>query len=101
MSVDMKGIDREHFAESVDLGLFLVEVKRIEVCVSMEGYDTLGCGSDGYPCESMWRGIRHIDRSETEGERKVKVRDEGTIEDSYSFLKALVIDGCMIDGGAI
>eukprot|EP00770_Monocercomonoides_exilis_P011013 MONOS_10961.1-p1 / transcript=MONOS_10961.1 / gene=MONOS_10961 / organism=Monocercomonoides_exilis_PA203 / gene_product=unspecified product / transcript_product=unspecified product / location=Mono_scaffold00522:11750-23009(-) / protein_length=3655 / sequence_SO=supercontig / SO=protein_coding / is_pseudo=false len=100
-AVDMKGIDREHFAESVDLGLFLVEVKRIEVCVSREGYDTLGCGSDGYPCESMWSGISHIDRSETEGERKVKVRDEGTFEDIYSFTDALSIDGCVNEGDVI
>ncbi|KAH7823006.1 uncharacterized protein MONOS_6829 [Monocercomonoides exilis] len=97
-AVDMKGIDREHFVESVDLGLFLVEMKRIEVCVSREGYDALGCGSDGYPCESMWSGISHIDRSETEGERKVKVRDEGTFEDIYSFTDALSIDGCVNEG---
>ncbi|KAH7831052.1 uncharacterized protein MONOS_16264 [Monocercomonoides exilis] len=92
-AVDMKGIDREHFAESVDLELFLVEMKGMEVCVSREGYDTLGCGSDGYPCQSMWSGISHIDRSETEGERKVKVKDEVTIEDIYFFTDALVIDG--------
>ncbi|KAH7817992.1 uncharacterized protein MONOS_8462 [Monocercomonoides exilis] len=98
MAVDMKGIDRDHFAESVDLRLFLVEMKGREVCVSREGYDTLGCGSDGYPCESMWSGISHIDRSETEGERKVKVKDEGTIEDVYSFTDALVIDGCVNEG---
>ncbi|KAH7821693.1 uncharacterized protein MONOS_7433 [Monocercomonoides exilis] len=98
MAVDMKGIDRDYFAESVDLGLFLVEVKRMEVCVSREGYDTLGCGSEAYPCESMWSGISHVDRSGIEGERKVKVRDEGTIEDSYSFLKVLVIDGCVNEG---
>eukprot|EP00770_Monocercomonoides_exilis_P011694 MONOS_11638.1-p1 / transcript=MONOS_11638.1 / gene=MONOS_11638 / organism=Monocercomonoides_exilis_PA203 / gene_product=unspecified product / transcript_product=unspecified product / location=Mono_scaffold00596:406-11438(+) / protein_length=3579 / sequence_SO=supercontig / SO=protein_coding / is_pseudo=false len=98
MAVDMKGIDRDHFAESVDLGLFLVEMKGMEVCVSKDGYDTLGCGSDGYPCESMWSGINHIDRSGTEGERKVKVRDEGTIEDIYSFTDALAIDGCVNEG---
>ncbi|KAH7818139.1 uncharacterized protein MONOS_3938 [Monocercomonoides exilis] len=97
-AVDMKGVDRDHFEESVDLGLFLVEMKGMEVCVSREGYDTLGCGSDGYPCESMWSGISHIDRSGTEGERKVKVRDEGTIEDIYSFTDALVIDGCVNEG---
>ncbi|KAH7817890.1 uncharacterized protein MONOS_8047 [Monocercomonoides exilis] len=98
MAVDMKGIDRDYFAESVDLGLFLVEMKGMEVCVSKDGYDTLGCGSDGYPCESMWSGISHIDRSGTEGERKVKVRDEGTIEDIYSFTDALAIDGCVNEG---
>ncbi|KAH7829318.1 uncharacterized protein MONOS_14253 [Monocercomonoides exilis] len=100
-AVDMKGIDREHFAESVDLGLFLVEMKGMEVCVSKEGYDTLGCGSDGYPCESMWSGISHIDRSGAEGERKVKVRDEGTIEDIYSFTDALAIDGCVNEGDEV
>eukprot|EP00770_Monocercomonoides_exilis_P004738 MONOS_4715.1-p1 / transcript=MONOS_4715.1 / gene=MONOS_4715 / organism=Monocercomonoides_exilis_PA203 / gene_product=unspecified product / transcript_product=unspecified product / location=Mono_scaffold00128:96627-104027(+) / protein_length=2466 / sequence_SO=supercontig / SO=protein_coding / is_pseudo=false len=97
-AVDMKGIDRDYFAESVDLGLFLVEMKRMDVCVSREGYDTLGCGSDGYPCESMWSGISHIDMNGTEGERKVKVRDEGTIEDVYSFTDALAIDGCVNEG---
>ncbi|KAH7828008.1 uncharacterized protein MONOS_12646 [Monocercomonoides exilis] len=101
MAVDMKGIDRDYFAESVDLGLFLVEMKRMEVCVSREGYDTLGCGSDGHPCESMWSGISHIDRRGTEGERKVKVRDKGTIEDIYSFTDALVIEGCVNEGEAI
>ncbi|KAH7817982.1 uncharacterized protein MONOS_8452 [Monocercomonoides exilis] len=97
-AVDMKGIDRDHFAENVDLELFLVEMKGMEVCVSKEGYDTLGCGSDGHPCESMWSGISHIDKSGTEGERTVKVRDEGTIEDVYSFTDALVIDGCVNEG---
>ncbi|KAH7817339.1 uncharacterized protein MONOS_11268 [Monocercomonoides exilis] len=98
MAVDMKGIDRDYFAESVDLGLFLVEMKGMVVCVSREGYDTLGCGSDGYPCESMWSGISHIDMNGGEGERKVKVRDEGTIEDIYSFTHALAFDGCVNNG---
>ncbi|KAH7830329.1 uncharacterized protein MONOS_5480 [Monocercomonoides exilis] len=100
-AVDMKGIDRAHFVESVDLGLFLVEMKGMEVCVSREGYDTLGCGSDGYPCESMWSGIRHNDMNGGEGERKVKVRDEGAIEDIYSFTDALAIDGCVNEGDEI
>ncbi|KAH7818088.1 uncharacterized protein MONOS_5720 [Monocercomonoides exilis] len=98
MEVDMKGIDRDYFAESVDLGLFLVEMKRMEVCVSREGHDTLGCGSDRYPCQSMWSGISHVDRSGTEGERKVKVRDEGAMEDIYFLTDALVIEGCVNKG---
>ncbi|KAH7826329.1 uncharacterized protein MONOS_12123 [Monocercomonoides exilis] len=47
-AVDMKGIDRAHFVESVDLELFLIEMKGIEVCVSKEGYDTLRCVRDAY-----------------------------------------------------
>ncbi|KAH7816904.1 uncharacterized protein MONOS_9101 [Monocercomonoides exilis] len=98
MAVDMKGIDRDYFVESVDLELFLVEMKGIGVFVSREWHDTLGCGSDEYPCESMWSGISHIDMNEGEEERKEKAKDEGIIEDSYSFLKTLMIDGRMIDG---
>ncbi|KAH7820107.1 uncharacterized protein MONOS_2842 [Monocercomonoides exilis] len=87
--------------EELDLRVFLVSLKCVVVSVSTGGHDTLGCGSDEYPCESMWSGISHIDRSGTEGERKVKVRGEGTIEDIYSFTDALVIEGCVIDGEAI
>eukprot|EP00770_Monocercomonoides_exilis_P000541 MONOS_538.1-p1 / transcript=MONOS_538.1 / gene=MONOS_538 / organism=Monocercomonoides_exilis_PA203 / gene_product=unspecified product / transcript_product=unspecified product / location=Mono_scaffold00008:220647-227882(+) / protein_length=2412 / sequence_SO=supercontig / SO=protein_coding / is_pseudo=false len=60
MAVDMKGIDRDHFEESVDLGLFLVEMKGMEVCVSREGYDTLGCGSDAFSCYSIDYGLTHL-----------------------------------------
>ncbi|KAH7831401.1 uncharacterized protein MONOS_9409 [Monocercomonoides exilis] len=82
----------------MDLRVFLVSLKWVEAYVSTGGHDTLGCGSEMFPCESMKSGIDHIDRSGTEGERKVKVRDEGTIEDSYSFTDALVIDGCVNEG---
>ncbi|KAH7820959.1 uncharacterized protein MONOS_11591c2 [Monocercomonoides exilis] len=81
----------------MDLRVFLVEMKGMEVCVSMEGYDTLGCGSEKFPCESMKSGIDHIDMNGGEGERKVKVKDEGIIEDIYSFTDALAIDGSVID----
>ncbi|KAH7831159.1 uncharacterized protein MONOS_13105 [Monocercomonoides exilis] len=82
----------------LDLRVFLVSLKWVEVSVSTGGHDTLGCGDEIFPCQTMKSGIDHIDRSETEGERTVKVRDEGTIEDVYSFTDALVIDGCVIDG---
>ncbi|KAH7831421.1 uncharacterized protein MONOS_5391 [Monocercomonoides exilis] len=85
----------------MDLRIFLVSLKWVVVSVSTGGHDTLGCGSEIFPCESMKSGIDHIDRSGTEGERKVKVRDEGTIEDSYSFTDALVIDGCVSEEDAI
>ncbi|KAH7831389.1 uncharacterized protein MONOS_13081 [Monocercomonoides exilis] len=79
--------------EEMDLRVFLVELKWVEVSVSTGGHDTLGCGDETFPCQSMKSGIDHIDRSGTEGERKVKVKDEGTIEYIYSFTDALVIDG--------
>ncbi|KAH7831313.1 uncharacterized protein MONOS_5259 [Monocercomonoides exilis] len=82
----------------LDLRVFLVSLKWMVVSVSTGGHDTLGCGSEKFPCESMKSGIDHIDRSGTEGERKVKVRDEGTIEDIFSFTDALVIDGCANEG---
>ncbi|KAH7831209.1 uncharacterized protein MONOS_3818 [Monocercomonoides exilis] len=77
----------------MDLRVFLVSLKWVVVTVSTGGHDTLGCGSEKFPCQSMKSGIDHIDRSGTEGERKVKVKDEVTIEDIYSFTDALVIDG--------
>ncbi|KAH7826463.1 uncharacterized protein MONOS_2160 [Monocercomonoides exilis] len=77
----------------MDLRVFLVELKWMEVSVLTGGHDTLGCGDETFPCQSMKSGIDHIDRSDAEGERKVKVKDEGTIEDIYSFTDALVIDG--------
>ncbi|KAH7815946.1 uncharacterized protein MONOS_9708 [Monocercomonoides exilis] len=67
--------------EEMDLRVFFVELKWMEVSVSTGGHDTLGSG--------------------TEGERKVKVRDEGTIEDIYSFTDALVIEGCVNEGDEI
>ncbi|KAH7822194.1 uncharacterized protein MONOS_8208 [Monocercomonoides exilis] len=77
----------------MDLRMLLSELKWVEVSVSKYGHDTLGCGSEKFPCESMKSGIDHIDRSGTEGERKVKVKDEGTIENAFSFTDTLVIDG--------
>ncbi|KAH7816290.1 uncharacterized protein MONOS_10156 [Monocercomonoides exilis] len=77
----------------MDLRVFLVSLKWVVVSVSIGGHDTLGCGIEIFPCESMKSGIDHIDRSDAEGERKVKAKDEGTIEDIYSFTDALVIDG--------
>ncbi|KAH7824905.1 uncharacterized protein MONOS_12967 [Monocercomonoides exilis] len=85
----------------MDLRVFLVSLKWTEVSVSTGGHDTLGCGSEKFPCESMKSGIDHIDRNGTEGERKVKVKDEGTIEDIYSFTDALVIDGCVNEGDEV
>ncbi|KAH7817690.1 uncharacterized protein MONOS_15878 [Monocercomonoides exilis] len=63
----------------MDLRVFLVSLKWIVVSVSTDGHDTLGCGSEVFPCKTMKSGIDHTDRSGTEGERKVKVKDEGTI----------------------
>ncbi|KAH7831892.1 uncharacterized protein MONOS_10916 [Monocercomonoides exilis] len=78
----------------MDLRVFLVSLKWIEVSVSTGGHDTLGCGNEKFPCESMKSGIDHIDRSGAVGEeRKLNVKDEGTIENIYSFTDALVIDG--------
>ncbi|KAH7824726.1 uncharacterized protein MONOS_913 [Monocercomonoides exilis] len=82
----------------MDLRVFLVSLRWVEVSVSTGGHDTLGCGIEKFPCQSMKSGINHIDRSETEGERKVKVKDEVTIEDIYSFSDALVIEGCVNKG---
>ncbi|KAH7828124.1 uncharacterized protein MONOS_5067 [Monocercomonoides exilis] len=87
--------------EEMDLRVFLVCLKWMVVSVSTGGHDTLGCGNEKFPCESMKSGIDHIDRSGTEGERKVKVKDEGTIEDIYSFTDALVIDVCVNEGDEI
>ncbi|KAH7821438.1 uncharacterized protein MONOS_7931 [Monocercomonoides exilis] len=85
----------------MDLRVFLVYLKWVEVSVSKDGHDTLGCGSETFPCQSMKSGIDHVDRSEAVGERKVNVKDEGTIEDIYSFTDALVIDGCVNEGDVI
>ncbi|KAH7824382.1 uncharacterized protein MONOS_4812 [Monocercomonoides exilis] len=82
----------------MDLRVFLVSLKWMEVSVSTGGHDTLGCGDEIFPCQSMKSGIDHIDRSGAVGERKVKVKDEGTIEDIYCFTDALVIDGCVNEG---
>ncbi|KAH7825401.1 uncharacterized protein MONOS_2522 [Monocercomonoides exilis] len=82
----------------MDLRVFLVSLKWMVVSVSKNGHDTLGCGSEKFPCKSLKSGIGNLDQSETEGERKVNVRDEGTIEDFYSFTDALVIDGCVNEG---
>ncbi|KAH7815657.1 uncharacterized protein MONOS_16705 [Monocercomonoides exilis] len=69
--------------EEMDLRVFLVSLKWVVVSVSTGGHDTLGCGIEKFPCESMKSGIDHIDRSGAVGERKVKVRDEGTIENVF------------------
>ncbi|KAH7824742.1 uncharacterized protein MONOS_899 [Monocercomonoides exilis] len=82
----------------MDLRVFLVSLKWVVVSVSTDGHDTLGCGGEAFPCQSMKSGIDHIDMNGGEGERKVKVRDEGTIEDIYSFTDALAIDGCVNEG---
>eukprot|EP00770_Monocercomonoides_exilis_P002542 MONOS_2526.1-p1 / transcript=MONOS_2526.1 / gene=MONOS_2526 / organism=Monocercomonoides_exilis_PA203 / gene_product=unspecified product / transcript_product=unspecified product / location=Mono_scaffold00052:138938-145108(-) / protein_length=2056 / sequence_SO=supercontig / SO=protein_coding / is_pseudo=false len=82
----------------MDLRMFLVSLKWMVVSVSKDGHDTLGCGNEIFPCQSMKSGIDHIDRSETEGERKVNVRDDEAMEDAYSFSKAVVIDGCVNEG---
>eukprot|EP00770_Monocercomonoides_exilis_P009237 MONOS_9191.1-p1 / transcript=MONOS_9191.1 / gene=MONOS_9191 / organism=Monocercomonoides_exilis_PA203 / gene_product=unspecified product / transcript_product=unspecified product / location=Mono_scaffold00370:49811-55918(-) / protein_length=1875 / sequence_SO=supercontig / SO=protein_coding / is_pseudo=false len=82
----------------MDLRVFLVSLKWIEVSVSTGGHDTLGCGIEKFPCKTMKSGIDHIDRSGTEGKRKVTVKDGGTIEDIYSFTDELVIDGCVNNG---
>eukprot|EP00770_Monocercomonoides_exilis_P012796 MONOS_12740.1-p1 / transcript=MONOS_12740.1 / gene=MONOS_12740 / organism=Monocercomonoides_exilis_PA203 / gene_product=unspecified product / transcript_product=unspecified product / location=Mono_scaffold00727:11209-17001(-) / protein_length=1930 / sequence_SO=supercontig / SO=protein_coding / is_pseudo=false len=85
----------------MDLRVFLVELKWVEVSVSTGGHDTLGCGDEIFPCESMKSGIDHIDRSGAVGERRVNVKDEGTIENVFYFADALVIDGCVDEGDEI
>ncbi|KAH7824877.1 uncharacterized protein MONOS_7073 [Monocercomonoides exilis] len=85
----------------MDLRVFLVSLKWTVVSVSKDGHNILGCGDEKFPCQSMKSGIDHIDRSGAVGERKVNVRDDGTIEDIFSFTDALVIDGCVNEGDDI
>ncbi|KAH7815352.1 uncharacterized protein MONOS_9330 [Monocercomonoides exilis] len=44
----------------MDLRVFLVELKWVEVSVSTGGHDTLGCGSDAFPCYSIYHGLVHL-----------------------------------------
>eukprot|EP00770_Monocercomonoides_exilis_P014921 MONOS_14867.1-p1 / transcript=MONOS_14867.1 / gene=MONOS_14867 / organism=Monocercomonoides_exilis_PA203 / gene_product=unspecified product / transcript_product=unspecified product / location=Mono_scaffold01089:12442-17170(-) / protein_length=1553 / sequence_SO=supercontig / SO=protein_coding / is_pseudo=false len=91
--VDMKGRDRDRFEESVDLRLFLVERKAEEVFVSSEGYDAAGCGSEIFPCCSVWSGINHICGNEEGTERRLVVMDESRVEDCFMFDEEVAFDG--------
>ncbi|KAH7825339.1 uncharacterized protein MONOS_575 [Monocercomonoides exilis] len=91
--VDMKGRDRDRFEESVDLRLFLVERKAEEVYVSSEGYDAAGCGSEIFPCCSVWSGINHIGGNEVGLEKRLVVMGESRIEDCFMFDEEMAFDG--------
>eukprot|EP00770_Monocercomonoides_exilis_P011272 MONOS_11218.1-p1 / transcript=MONOS_11218.1 / gene=MONOS_11218 / organism=Monocercomonoides_exilis_PA203 / gene_product=unspecified product / transcript_product=unspecified product / location=Mono_scaffold00551:28960-37545(+) / protein_length=2862 / sequence_SO=supercontig / SO=protein_coding / is_pseudo=false len=101
VGVDMKGVDREYFGECVDLRLFVVERKAGEVHVSAEGYDTAGCGSEAYPCSTIWSGIGHVDGSGIAGEGRLWVKDKGEIMDFFAFSSALRIEGLGKEGDEI
>ncbi|KAH7826430.1 uncharacterized protein MONOS_8326 [Monocercomonoides exilis] len=90
--VDMKGRDRDRFEESVDLRLFLVERKAEEVFVSSEGYDAAGCGSEIFPCCSVWSGINHIGGNEVGTEGRLVVMDESRVEDCFMFDEEMAFD---------
>ncbi|KAH7826647.1 uncharacterized protein MONOS_7368 [Monocercomonoides exilis] len=91
--VDMKGRDQDRFEESVDLRLFLIERKAEEVFVSSEGYDAAGCGSEIFPCCSVWSGINHIGGNEEGTERRLVVMDESRVEDCFMFDEEVAFDG--------
>ncbi|KAH7831183.1 uncharacterized protein MONOS_15922 [Monocercomonoides exilis] len=44
----------------MDLRVFLVSLKWMVVSVSKDGHDTLGCGSDVFPCYSIEHGLAHL-----------------------------------------
>eukprot|EP00770_Monocercomonoides_exilis_P011139 MONOS_11087.1-p1 / transcript=MONOS_11087.1 / gene=MONOS_11087 / organism=Monocercomonoides_exilis_PA203 / gene_product=unspecified product / transcript_product=unspecified product / location=Mono_scaffold00536:39306-42398(-) / protein_length=1031 / sequence_SO=supercontig / SO=protein_coding / is_pseudo=false len=46
--------------KEIDLRVFLVSLKWMVVSVSTGGHDTLGCGSDAFPCYSIVHGLKHM-----------------------------------------
>ncbi|KAH7831178.1 uncharacterized protein MONOS_10194 [Monocercomonoides exilis] len=44
----------------MDLRVFLVSLKWMVVSVSKDGHNTLGCGSDVFPCYSIEHGLMHL-----------------------------------------
>ncbi|KAH7828251.1 uncharacterized protein MONOS_8127 [Monocercomonoides exilis] len=44
----------------MDLRVFLVSLKCVVVSVSTDGHDTLGCGSDEFPCYSIVHSLLHL-----------------------------------------
>ncbi|KAH7827333.1 uncharacterized protein MONOS_15353 [Monocercomonoides exilis] len=53
-------VGKEGIYEEMDLRVFLSKLKWVEVSVSKDGHDTLGCGSDEFPCYSIEHGIAHL-----------------------------------------
>ncbi|KAH7832493.1 uncharacterized protein MONOS_2725 [Monocercomonoides exilis] len=50
--------------KGIDLLLFLVKYVSGDVHVSKKGADLKRCGSLEWPCETLWEGLRHLDRNE-------------------------------------
>ncbi|KAH7825325.1 uncharacterized protein MONOS_587 [Monocercomonoides exilis] len=78
-TADMMGCDRNHFREAAhDLYLFLVQYEAPAIVVSPSGYDMVGCGSESYPCCSLWRGLRNI---QTDAVRKsLTIKSEALVD---------------------
>ncbi|KAH7826393.1 uncharacterized protein MONOS_14095 [Monocercomonoides exilis] len=92
---DMAGVDEVNFDESVDLMLFLVERRASVVVVDGgKGVDVNGCGSEAFPCKSIWSGVGHFDDS---SERYLQIVNVGSIEDCYEFLEETSVVG--VTGG--
>ncbi|KAH7817565.1 uncharacterized protein MONOS_18119 [Monocercomonoides exilis] len=85
--VDIKGKDRTHFSDSVDLAMFLYQRQASRVYVSKSGYDMIGCGAEEYPCFSFKRGSMNI--NELSFEKELLIDAETYIQepvDVSSFL---------------
>ncbi|KAH7830959.1 uncharacterized protein MONOS_17025 [Monocercomonoides exilis] len=85
--VDIKGSDRTHFSDSVDLAMFLYQKQATSIYVSKTGYDMIGCGAEEYPCFSFKRGATNL--NEQSFEKEILIGTETYIQepvDVSSFL---------------
>ncbi|KAH7831812.1 uncharacterized protein MONOS_1961 [Monocercomonoides exilis] len=73
-----------------DLLRYVVGFKSRKIHVSSEGQDVMRCGNVDDPCETLWKGMEQVER--TEEMKEIVVEGEARVEDDWT-MKNMVVSG--------
>ncbi|KAH7831690.1 uncharacterized protein MONOS_7911 [Monocercomonoides exilis] len=77
-----------------DLLRYVVGYKSRKIYLSSEGQDVMRCGNVDDPCETLWKGMEQVER--TEEMKEIVVGGEARVEDDWT-MKNMVVSG--VGGG--
>ncbi|KAH7827968.1 uncharacterized protein MONOS_2747 [Monocercomonoides exilis] len=86
---DLEGTDERLFSGGVhDLRLFLQQRQASSSCIFPSGFDILGCGSEAYPCASLWRGMLNINPGSAD--KTLSIKASALIQNEFDLTSSTV-----------
>ncbi|KAH7831879.1 uncharacterized protein MONOS_1266p1 [Monocercomonoides exilis] len=83
-------VGNDESRNETDLLRYVVGYKSRKIHVSSEGQDVMRCGSVNDPCETLWKGMEQVER--TEEMKEIVVGGEARVEDDWT-MKNMVVSG--------